>query len=467
MLVLQPNSGRSRIDGVGSSYPRTFFTEELIMKWATIRCVTLLIGALLILAACGGDQKAENKSHTVGIIDPNPAGVEVVNDFKAEMSARGYTEGQSITYVSAANIPELTAQVSKDELDLLVCMGGTFAGSPTNTFTQVKEFAAGKVPVVVVPGSGDPLKDTSVESISHPGKNVTGLILLNTDGKRFDLFLKMLPDSAKSVAVIYDSSNVSAVEALPEIQAIAEQSGIELETYATVGIEPETTDQAFAAISDDVDGVFLLKVWGTSGRWFQWAFDHGIPTSQDGRFDMVGLAQPLMTYGPSSLQLGQRAASFADQILKGTQPGGLPLEYTEPILTVDLGIAEAMNFHVPDEIVTLANVILNSDPSVYFAAPVEQTAENVTFAEGSGACTARQVTMGGTFTVCIDAPCDSLLDSGMIKYTDRADVGGCAPEDLVGTCSTAAFDISYYSGDIAALKLGCGFQSGAWTDLQG
>ena len=437
------------------------------MKWATIRFVALLSSALLVLVACGGDEKAEKQSHTVAIINPNPAAAEVVNDFKAEMSARGYTEGENITYLEVANIPELTARTDSNWLDLLLCLGGTFGGSPTNTLTQVKEFAAGEIPIVVAPGSGDPLKDGSIESISHPGKNITGLMLLNTDGKRFDLFLKILPVGATRVAVVYDSSNASAVEALPEIQTIAEQAGMELETYATVGIEPETTDQAFAAISDDIDGVFLLKVWGTSARWFQWAYERGIPTSQDGRFDLPGLAQPLMTYGPSSQQMGERAASFVDQILKGNGPEGLPLEYTEPILTIDLGIASAMGFNVPDEIVSLANVILNSDPSVYFAEPAEETAGQVAFSEGSGACAAQQVTMGGTFTVCVGAPCDSLLDSGMIKYTDRVDVEGCVTGSLVGTCSTAAFDISYYSGEVAALKMGCGFQSGAWIDPQG
>jgi hypothetical protein len=270
--------------------------------------------------------------------------------------------------------------------------------------------------------------------------------------------------TAESVWRSFDSSSANALEALPEIETIAAQSGLELETYATVGIQPETTTQAFAEISDDIDGVFLLKVWGTSTRWFQWAYERGIPTSQDGRFDMAGLAQPLMTYGPSNLQMGERAASFVDQILKGSKPGGLP--NTEPSLTVDLGIARAMGFQVPDEILQLANVILDSDPSVYFAAPVEETPGEATFPAGSGACTTQQVTMGGTFTVCIAVPCDSLLDSGMVKYTDRAEVGSCAAENRVGTCATAAFDSNSYSGEVAALKMGCGFQAGTWNEPQ-
>ena len=71
------------------------------------------------------------------------------------------------------------------------------------------------------------------------------------------------------------------------------------------------------------------------------------------------------------------------------------------------------------------------------------------------------------FTVCVNAPCDTLLDSGVVQYTERAEVGGCSAENLVGTCSTAAFDVHYYEGNVASLKMGCGFQAGVWIDPLG
>jgi hypothetical protein len=324
-----------------------------------------------------------------------------------------------------------------------------------------------------MPASGDPLKDEHIESVAHPGKNLTGLILLDTDAKRFDLFVKMLPEEAESVAVVYDSTNAAGVETLAELEDVAEAAGLELLAFAFTGLQPETTAQALAEIPDDVDGLFLLKTWGSSRLWFQWAYEHQIPTSQDGRYDVAGLPLPLMVYGPSNRQVGIRGAHFAYQILNGVKPGDLPLEYTEPILIVDLGIAEAIGFEVPATTVSVANEVVHSDPAVYFtdesaaelAAMIQpESAAPIAHPEGSGACAARQVTMGGTFTACFTVACDTLLDSPVVSYQDRVEVGGCATENLVGTCQTAAFDMNYYDGEASALKIGCGFMSGQWVE---
>jgi hypothetical protein len=83
--------------------------------------------------------------------------------------------------------------------------------------------------------------------------------------------------------------------------------------------------------------------------------------------------------------------------------------------------------------------------------------------EGTGACAARQVTMGGTFTMCLTATCDVPLDSGPVQYEDKTDVGGCTEEGLIGVCSTSAFDMYYYDGEPQSLQLGCGFMRGEWT----
>ncbi len=100
-------------------------------------------------------------------------------------------------------------------------------------------------------------------------------------------------------------------------------------------------------------------------------------------------------------------------------------------------------------------------------APTEEEstpeAVQVVHPEGTGACAAQQVTMGGTFTMCLTATCDVPLDSGPVQYEDKTDVGGCTEEGLIGICSTSAFDMYYYDGEPQSLQLGCGFMRGEWT----
>jgi putative ABC transport system substrate-binding protein len=431
------------------------------------RPVCLIVGGLLaalILAACGGDKKEEKKSFTVGILNPNPVAGDTINGFKAEMTARGYTEGENISYIEAANSKELTDQVKTDDLDLLLVVGGTFGGSASNPLTQGKEVAAGKIPIVVAPGSGDPVAVGDAESVAHPGKNITGLLMLSSDVKRFQFFADMLPSDAKRIAVIYDPTNSDATKQLPEIENYAQEIGLELVELATPAFQPESTQQAFAEIPDDIQAIFMLKVWGASVQWYQWAFEHRIPSSQDGRYS-AAIPQPLMTYGPSTSEIGTRAANFAAQILKGAKPGGLPMEYPDFILSIDLSVADGIGFDVPETTLNLAQEIVHTDLSVFAVQPTPSSGA-VTQPEGSGACAARQKTMAGTYTVCVTAPCDTLLDSGMITYSDRADAANCSTESLTGICATAAFNIYYYGGEAAMLKMGCGFQSGTWSEPQ-
>jgi putative ABC transport system substrate-binding protein len=421
--------------------------------------IIVLVG--LTLAACGGDD--EEKSYTVGAIMQNPTAGETWDAFKATLAEDGYVEGENITYFIEASGPLLAEQVSPDKLDLIFAVGGTFGASETNGLTQAKALAGGTIPIIVAPAAGDPIASGDAESLANPGKNVTGLLMLNADDKRFQLFADMLPEHATQVAIIYDPNHSDAVSQLPKIEAVAEQAGLDLLLFATSGAEPETTEQAFAEIPEDVDGLFMLKVWGTSPRWFEWAFAHGVPSSQDGILLQADLPQSLMAYGPSLVQMGVDGARLADQIFKGTPPGDLPLEYPDFHLTIDLAVSEAIGFEVPDETLSLANDVRRSDISVYASQPMSAASDEITHSEGIGACAGKITTMGGTFTICVTTPCDQLVSGGVITYSDTIDVGACSEEDLVGICSSADFDSYYYDGQASALQIGCGFMSGTWT----
>jgi hypothetical protein len=114
----------------------------------------------------------------------------------------------------------------------------------------------------------------------------------------------------------------------------------------------------------------------------------------------------------------------------------------------------------------MAQDVVRSDISVYDVQSTPDPSSRVEHPGGTGACSTQQVAVGMAFAVCVDAPCDTLLDSGVVQYTERVEVGGCSAESLVGTCSTATFGINYYNGDVASLKMGCGFQAGKWVDVQ-
>ena len=261
----------------------------------------------------------------------------------------GYQEGTNLVIESrwaeerVGRLPGLAADLVRLKVDLIVTHGA--AGS------RAANQATATIPIVFAT-AGDAVRSGLVTSFAHPGGNMTGFSIRESDvmGKRLDLLKQAAPTVSRIVLLRSGAEDVDQQEEITAARAL----GLELKKAK---IDPKDPTHVFLhAAQHDVDAILVEDTLAHAATIAALAVQHRLPTIGTPQLAEAGF---LLGYGPSVEDIYRRVAVLADKILKGAKPGDLPVEQPMKFdLVINLKTAKALGLIIPQSVLIRANQVI-------------------------------------------------------------------------------------------------------------
>ena len=245
----------------------------------------------------------------------------------------------------------LTADLVRLKVDVIVAVGGRA--------TQDAQRATRTIPIVMSVVI-DPLGSGLVVSLARPGGNVTGLTIMASDlvGKQLELLKEVVPKVSR-VALLWNPANPGSAPQLREAEAAARALGVRLQTLEAR--DPQEIDSAFAAMTRERAGALVILADAILTNQRRQIAELAAKRRLPAVYGVSEYAEAggLMFYGPSSLDLERRAATFVDKILKGAKPADLPVEQPNKFeLVINLKTAKALGLTIPPSVLARADHVI-------------------------------------------------------------------------------------------------------------
>jgi putative ABC transport system substrate-binding protein len=289
---------------------------------------------------------------SVPVTDTSPFGKIVVK----ALAERGYVLGQNLTFDArgavgdVAKLPALIGELKARDVDAIIVVGYPAALTAKST----------AIPTVGALGLGDPVETRMIESLAHPGGNITGIsdeaTALTT--KRLSLLKEMSPKLQK-VAMIWNKDDLGMSLRYEASAKVAQASGF---TVQTLGVrEPDDFNEAFSVMNNDLPDAILMVADALTvlnrKRVFEFAASKKIPAIYE--YDFLVRDGGLMSYGPDLTESFERAAALVDRIFKGASPADLPFEQpTRYLFVLNLKTAKSTGLEIPPTLLALADEVI-------------------------------------------------------------------------------------------------------------
>ncbi|MDH4094431.1 MAG: ABC transporter substrate-binding protein [Betaproteobacteria bacterium] len=325
-----------------------------------------LLAAGALAAAPLARGQTGDRLPVLGILSPHsqlPAKAIADNPFTNRLRALGWVEGRNLRIERAYGegredrLPELAATLVRKEVDVIFALGPQAAMAAASLTRRIP---------IVFWGVSHPVEQGLVESLSRPGRNVTGIAFSaggTTHTKGLEALRELSPGSHRLAIVSTPSAGYSLGRDrrmhMLRIGPVAESLGWEMREFPVE--RTEDVEPAFAAMLD-----WRAQALVVGATTITFRERHRIAALANGsRLPNVYAmrefveAGGLLSYGLELAPTHERVAHFVDRILRGANPADLPVEQPDKYeLAVNLKTAAALGLTIPQSLLLRADRVI-------------------------------------------------------------------------------------------------------------
>ena len=280
-----------------------------------------------------------------------------IQAFRRGLRDLGYVEGKNVVMEyryaegNLGPVSDLAAQLVRLKVDIIV--------TDTSYATEAAKNATKIIPIVFTTAN-DPVADGQVNSLAHPGGNLTGLSILALDlnGKRLELLKEAFPNISR-VGFLTRIGTATGEQRFNEAEIAAKELGLELQYIGAKGADDlenafDTAKRAGVQALLAHPSTFVAT---NRTRIVELSIKNRLPMIYGSRDHAEGGA--LMSYGPDLVDNYRRAGTYVDKILKGAKPADLPVEQpTKFELVINLKTAKQMGVIIPPNVLARADRVI-------------------------------------------------------------------------------------------------------------
>ena len=270
----------------------------------------------------------------------------------------GYAEGKNVVfqYRNAQGNLQTVPQLVKELLDLNV---DVFVSTNPTAIRTAKEMTK-TIPIVMII-TQDPVATGIINSLAHPGANVTGVSLLSRElsGKRLELFQEILP-KISTVGVLFAADSQNRETYLKGYEAAGRTLTIDVQSIEVHGPTPDLVAAFNSARMRRLGALISVRTSLLNSHAKRIA-DLGVQSRLPVMFEVSEYVDQggLVSYANKDADTFKRAAVFVDKVLKGAKPSELPVEQaTKFELVINLKTAKRIGITIPPNLLARADRVI-------------------------------------------------------------------------------------------------------------